>query len=318
MLLAAKIKLDNAISKTFRVEIHTPVLGAARSILALSLFLTLLFNDPEHQFSTGLNMIIDNHLDTMGSINYFDLLKDHIFFAKWSACIFLLVVISGYLPQVTCFLQWYISYSYLNAGLDVEGGDQVISNISLLLIPICLTDKRINHWQKSIAFVYSSSIDQCRKIIAYFWFLLIKIQIAVIYFHAATGKFASPEWINGTAIYYWVHHPVFGMQTWLHPILDPLLLNKYAVFYITWGVVFLELALFISFFLNHKYFKKFFILGVGFHFAIVLLHGLFSFFISMTGALVLFYIVDYHNWRRERATTPIENAIYPPEYALQT
>lgn len=228
-----------------------------------------------------------------------------------------MLVMSGYFPQITCVIQWYLTYSYLNVGLDVEGGDQIISNLSLLLIPICLTDRRINHWHKHVFFKGTQTSNQVRSMVAYFWFLLIKVQIAVIYFHAATGKFSSPQWVNGTAVYYWVNHPVFGMQNWLHPVMDPLLLNPYTVFYITRGVVFFELTLAISFFFNPKWFRKLFILAVTFHFAIVLLHGLFSFFISMSGALVLFYLIEFYQWKRIRSIENKKVSIYEPTYNLQ-
>ena len=51
----------------------------------------------------------------------------------------------------------------------------------------------------------------------------------------------------------------------------------------------LEIALFIDFFLKQQYKYILFVLGFTFHFLIFIIHGLPSFGLSMTVALILFY-----------------------------
>lgn len=303
MLSVIKEKIDYSISNLLKRNIHTPLLGLGRSVLAISLLFTLLFNDPNKLFLTGLNPEYDNSLIFLQKFNFFLLLKTNIVLAKWLACIILLIVISGWLPQITCIFHWYISYSFLNTSLDIEGGDQIATNISILLIPICLTDNRINHWAKKVQKDITLTRDKTRYIISNFWFFMIKLQVMIIYFHSATGKFPVAEWTNGTALYYWFNHPVFGMHDWLHPIVDPFLFNGVTAFYLCWGVLFFELMLAISFFFNSKYYKKLFILSVSFHFLIIFFHGLFSFFITMSGVLIFYYLIDFYNFRKKLKST---------------
>lgn len=292
MLLIAKKWLHDNIVQKEAVTIHTPLLGLGRSLLAFSLLLTLLSTNAQYLFATGLNAGLNTVVYPIEKINFFHLFApENILWAKWVAIGALVLVISGVLPQLTSIIHWYLAYSFVNASLDIEGGDQIASNLTLMLIPICILDNRLNHWKQ-----YKASTTNWRPFINLFcnnWFMLIQFQVMAIYLHSAIGKMFVNEWLNGTALYYWFNHPVFGMQHWLEPLVNPVVLNPYLAFSLTWGVMIFELYLGMAILIHKKHYKTLFKCAVGFHFLIILLHGLASFFISMSGALVLYFLVPW-------------------------
>lgn len=295
----------NSVNKAIRFQekfvVHIPMLGLGRSVLACSLLFTLLLNNPYALFTSLPHETSINSSFFFNKHNFFFLFGEaNINTARWLACLLLLVIISGYLPQITCLLHWYLAYSFNNATLDIEGGDQVCANISMLLIPVCLFDRRLNHWAKPLTTIGAGAWARYTSLFCSTWFWLVRLQLAVIYLHAAVGKMVEKEWINGTALYYWFNHPLFGMQPWLKPLVDPIIMNQHTGFMLTWFIMLLELLLGIAIIQSPKHYKKFFLAGFALHFFIVLFHGLFSFFISMSGALILGFLVPYRNFQMSR------------------
>lgn len=303
MWLEAKNWVNNNIASQQAISVHIPFLGLGRSILALSLLLTLLTTNMHLLFDPGLVSDVNTSLYPLEKINFFRFFgPDNLVWAKWITIVALLLIISGVLPQITCFLHWYLAYSFVNAAVDIEGGDQICANMTLLLIPICMLDNRINHWHQP-----KQSTTPARQLINLFcnnWFWLIRLQVMVIYFHSAIGKMVVPEWLNGTALYYWFNHPLFGMQPWLEPIVNPLVRNPYTAFIFTWGVMIFEIYLGAAILVNKRYYKNLFKWAVGFHLLIILFHGLFSFFISMTGALALAFLVPWYIYAHQQQKHP--------------
>lgn len=118
--------------------------------------------------------------------------------------------------------------------------------------------------------------------------LMVRLQVAVVYFHAAIGKLSVPEWANGTATYYWFLQSMFGAPDWLRPIVVPLVTNPATVIVLTWGAMLTEIALFTTLVVEKRFRRYFLYLGLAFHFAIFLVHGLFNFFLAMAAALILY------------------------------
>lgn len=289
MLKKVSNQIDKAVFSLLAFNIFTSYLGLGRSVLALGTLLTLLFNKTAVLFSpTGrsgeeLNFLIARRF------SFFNLLPaSGLHLLVWIAIIILILVISGWRPQITCFLHAYISLSFINSALTIEGGDQITSNLTLLLIPLCICDPRKNHWLPLNEPQKKSLVSGERSVIANFFYIIIRLQVALVYFHSAVGKFPVKEWQNGTAVYYWFNNPIFGMPAYIRPVFDPLLTNPYTIVLITWGVLIFEMTLFLGLVLQPKYRKFLLVTGIAFHFFILLVHGLFSFFIAMAGALILF------------------------------
>ncbi|WP_172418060.1 HTTM domain-containing protein [Deinococcus indicus] len=153
--------------------------------------------------------------------------------------------------------------------------------LTFLLAIIAFADPRRNHWQKAKS--DSSSILVFNANIASF---LINAQVSVIYFQAATAKFKVEEWVNGTAMYYWMNSPYFGATGLFKTVVDPLLTIGF-VAVITWLPLILEMALAFSFLMDLRIKRILLVLGITFHLMIAMLMGIGSFSIIMTAALIL-------------------------------
>jgi hypothetical protein len=45
--------------------------------------------------------------------------------------------------------------------------------------------------------------------------IVMRLQVAVLYFHAAVAKFGVTDWADPTAMYHWFNHRTFGAAPWL-------------------------------------------------------------------------------------------------------
>lgn len=265
------------------------VYGLARSIMALGTLIVLLSNSDSVLFF-NISSVLSSASDSLRKIGLFYLLgAEHLFTARVIAVIVLVLVISGWRPRVTGILHWWISYSFFSICPIIDGGDQIISILTMLLIPVCLTDPRKNHWSDA-----STTIANNRKkfTVLFVWsvFLIIRIQVALVYFHAGIAKLKVIEWVNGTATYYWFTHPVHGAADWLKPFVYSAMSNPYVVVSITWGAIIFEILLSACLFMRKTSFtcRIFLLLAVTFHLVIMIIFGLVSFFCAMTGAVILF------------------------------
>lgn len=274
----------------------TNVVGFSRSIIALGTMLTLLINPVTTLFIKRDNgdfviSLLENSFISKFSIFYlFGHDYGSILFSKWLSIIILALVISGYLMKMTSILHWWVAFSFLNSSTIIDGGDQIASILTLFLIPICLLDNRKNHWNKKI------ERESVLNLISIFFLFLIKVQMAIIYFHAAVGKFSHIEWANGTALYYWLNHSFFGMPEYLS-FTNNILTNSYFIILATFGVLIIEILLFLAIFSNSKYKIVMFYIAIPFHLLIIIYMGIFSFFFSMLGGLTLYLYPTNKNFK---------------------
>lgn len=262
-----------------------------RTSIALGTLFTILFNS---------NYILFGNIQSTVDYEYykytlFFLFKDHLIFAKYLSIIILLVTAIGFYPRITGILHFYVTYSLLVSCDVIDGGDHLASNLTLLLAPITIFDNNKNHWTNinQINIMQNEFTIFIKKI----FFLLILVQVSAVYLHAFVGKLFVEEWINGTASYYWFNHKYFGINNFFRPIFIFLFSNVFVCSFVTWGVLLLEFIL--SAFLivrrddNRRYWMYF--IAVTFHFSILIVHGLFSFFFTMFGALTIYLIPENVN-----------------------
>jgi sporulation delaying protein B len=260
----------------------TNVYGLARSLIASATLLTLLANSSEHLFRP---LVVDDvgiiDRRAIAGASLFFLARDHLGVAKLVAIGVLLLVIVGWRPRLTAIPHWWISYSFAASASIIDGGDQVAATLSLLLIPVALTDSRLWQWGPPGHGGTTASIAAQTS-----W-MLIRAQVAVIYLFAAVLKFPTPEWSNGTALYYWWTHPKFGTDGLLRPITD-WIGRTVLVVPLTWGVLALELCLAAALLASPRFRTRLLPVAIVFHVGIALSHGLISFALIMSGALVLY------------------------------
>lgn len=266
------------------------VYGLARSLLAFGTLLTLLFNDADLLFRPAggeANGPMGRHGLFEGSL-FFLVPPEYLEVARWFAILILLLVVSGWRPRVTGILHWWVAYSFAAATMTIDGGDQVAAVLALWLIPVTLTDGRKWHWSRP---EQVGTDPRLRTLVAAqvatSALLFARLQVAMIYFQAGIAKLGVQEWANGTAVYYWFTHPVHGMSGWVEPLVLPLLTAPLTVMLLTWGVIVLEVSLFMGLTMDRRWRPYLLVLGLVFHVGIIVVHGLVSFFFSMAGALIL-------------------------------
>jgi len=285
--------INSKICDLSKLNPWTNVYGIARSFIALSLLLTLVFTDSSYLF---VSKDIQAQGDLFIEMNFFYLFNN-LTLSIYLAIIILFLVILGYFPQITGVLHWWLCISFLFSSPIIEGGDQLNSIITFLLIPISITDNRLNHWYSPIETNRSKL-----KIFVWLIYFLISLQVSIMYFQAGLAKLSVEEWTNGTAVYYWATHNIFGVNDTFIKLINLLLSNKYIVVLFTWGTILIEIIFFGWIFIKRNTWNwlLLFLFGFLFHLGIVFLFGLFSFFFSMLGAITLFYFPKNKNFKLTR------------------
>lgn len=277
------ISLHNSIVKLIDYNYWSLSLTCCRVFLAVSLLINLIFNSNETLLIHPSKNI---SFDSPEFYSLYFIFDPQI--AKYISIFILSTVISGYFIKVTSFLHFWVAFSFNVSAKLLEGGDQVVLIYSFLLIPILLMDNRINHWSKA----KNSYLSFNKKTIAFCTLLLMKMQFFVIYFIAAVSKFNHKEWHNGTALYYWFNDKVFGLNSIMLDLFNPLIKNSFFIIALTWGTLLIELLIAYSAFSKNQTYKTIcFILAFLLHFGIALLLGLWSFFFAMLG-IITYILLD--------------------------
>jgi antimicrobial peptide system SdpB family protein len=258
-------------------------------MIAFGTFLTLAFSETSTLFRPAAGVPGVPICNGPSRVSLFCILgEQHLELGRWISVALLLFVMSGWRPRLTGLLHWWVSFSLPAAAVVVDGGDQVASVLTLLLIPVTLTDKRRWHWQSTEVVPEVSSGQMLANLLAASALWVIRLQMAGIYFHAFVAKFSVPEWVNGTALYYWLEDPNFGASPWLRPFLDPLLIHAASVCFLTWSVLILEVFLTMGLVISRRHWSALLWSGFALHSGIALVHGLVSFGFAMFGGLILY------------------------------
>lgn len=271
-----------------RANPWTDVYGLGRTLLALSGAAVLAFNEAHVLFHPAIGTPNPPACPTVSSLSLFCLLPgEYADLARWIAVVILLIVASGWRPRITGVLHWWVSYSFMSTGVLVTGGEAITALLTLLLLPITLNDPRTWHWE-SLDEEDWESVSPYRRVVAWSGVLLVRLQVAGIYFHSAVGKVTVEEWVNGTALYYWLTDPDYGMPGWVEPLLLPALAENVIVTLATWGVILFEFFLFAGLVMDRRWRPTLLWLGILFHAGIAVLQGLLPFSVVMFGALTLY------------------------------
>ena len=116
---------------------------------------------------------------------------------------------------------------------------------------------------------------------------VIRVQVAGIYLHASLGKLAVQEWVDGSALYYWLLDPVFGATDFWRPLVMPILTSGIGVATLTWGTVALEFCIALGLVLDKRWWRYILLAGIALHVLIAVFMGLVSFGLAMAAALIL-------------------------------
>lgn len=274
--------------KAAQLDPWTNVYGVARSILALSTTITLICSPAAVLFRIGPRTPLVPCCGGVRSMGLFCVATSaHLELARFGAIIGLLLVVSGWRPRWTGLLHFWLAFSLQANASVLEGGDHIAAVLSLLLIPICHTDPRRWHWLRMDR-AQLHEISAASRMTAWLAFTAIRVQIAIVYFHAAIGKFAVEEWADGTALYYYFNNSMLGAGEWVRPLINSLIMHPVILTVLTWSVLALEYLLSAALWADRKYWRGFLIAGCLLHTGIMLVHGLFAFSLAMFSALILY------------------------------
>jgi antimicrobial peptide system SdpB family protein len=279
-----------------RVPVWSSGVGLARTLLALGTAGTIVLTDPSILMSPLSNGIRPPTCEGISRYGAWCLAPHHLSVGRWLSVAILLVVASGWRPRITAIPHWWVAWSLTANATLQDGGDQITTVLTLVLVGICLTDSRRWHWQA----VEPTETIGVRHIIARVSLALIQLQVCVLYFQASVAKLGVPEWADGTAMWYWSRHPEFGSSSLMRPVTDLLTNSPYGVALLTWGSIALEFALATAILLRQTLRFRLLAAGITFHAFIALDMGLVSFFIAMTSALLLYLLPVGHQlvWPR--------------------
>ncbi|VAW11738.1 hypothetical protein MNBD_BACTEROID03-214 [hydrothermal vent metagenome] len=268
------------------VNPFTWVYGLGRSLIAIALLSSFIFTDVYLMFESHILNSLDQSNLLYNRINLFVLIGyDNLIWSKVAVIAILSLVISGYFPRITGLLHFWVFHSFHNACLYLDGGDQIGTILTALLVPITLLDSRVNHWSAPIIKTKSFTMFLGR-----FFFTIIAVQMAFIYFHTAVEKiYKLEEWTNGTAMYYILQGKYFGLSDFFVNLIKPFIGSK-AVFFLTWWVMLSHLALAFALFLKRENKLVFFYVGLSLHAGIAILMGLYSFSLVMIGGITLYFL----------------------------
>lgn len=256
----------------------TNVYGVARTLLALATLLTLAYNPSNVLFLEGPQCGFPLSAFCILPASHFEV-------SRWGSVLLLAVVASGWRPRVTGLLHWWISASFFMSASVVDGGDHVTGVLTLILIPLTITDPRPWHWQKLPRWRLTPSI-----VVGWSSLVVVRVQMAGLYLHAFVAKTGVEEWVDGTALYYWFNDNDFGLPGLMRVVAEPFLSNWAVVSAITWGSLLVEIVLFLGLAVSPRVRVWLFGLGVMFHGLIAVCMGLWSFSLAMVGALVLYLL----------------------------
>ncbi|WP_139202077.1 sporulation-delaying protein SdpB family protein [Curtobacterium sp. MCBA15_016] len=291
------------------VSPFSPVLGLVRSILAAAALLTLVLTPTDQlffrstTFPSGTNCANATSwmsLFCIGSSN------GQLEPARWIAVVVLALVITGILPAVTALPHWWVTWSLMSSSTAVDGGEHLAANLTLILIPILLLDRRRWHWSRDSRYGRRSPWVAS---IAYAAVGLWVLQMMGVYFQASVAKFAVLEWSDGTALWYWMQNPVFAPPAPIGDVVRSALAWLPFTVVLTYGTLALQLALVAAVFLPQRARRLFLLLAVVFHLAIACLMGLWSFSMIMIAADILLLVRPHEatslaqviHWRLGRA-----------------
>ncbi|WP_417554422.1 hypothetical protein [Microbacterium sp.] len=260
--------------------------GVGRAVLALGSLSTLVLTRTDDLFISFAPHAADSRCVGIGRAGGFclsDALTGSRSVGVAASIAILLLVLTGFGARALAIPHFYVAWSISQNIVVVEGGDQVNAVIVLLLIPWIFTTPRGNAWARRTRFLETLRMNA----FAYGAAELIRVQLSVVYLVAAVAKFAVPQWSEGSALWYWLQVPGFGIPEDVFTALAPILELPAILVTATYAVMAFELLLAVCIWMRSKFARSVLYLGIAFHAGIALVLGLWSFGLTMTGVLLL-------------------------------
>ncbi|WP_278103054.1 hypothetical protein AB0870_16940 [Microbacterium proteolyticum] len=105
--------------------------------------------------------------------------------------------------------------------------------------------------------------------------------------HRLCRNLAVPQWSEGSALWYWLQVPGFGVPADVFTALAPVLELPVVLDMATYTVMVFEVLLAVAIWMRGTFARVILSLGIVFHAGIAVVLGLWSFGVTMTGVLLL-------------------------------
>lgn len=260
--------------------------GMARATLAIGSLSTLLLTDQRALFLTFLPHASATRCAGIAQVGMFcisERLTGGRAAASWVAVAVLIAVLSGLWKKTLAVPHFVVSWSISQNTVLVEGGDQINAALTMLLVPWLLASPMGNAYSRRRDYLAILQDNAFARWAAE----LIRVQVSLVYAIAALAKFGVPRWADGTALWYWLQVPTFGLPPALFGLVAPVLQHPSVMVTATYSVLALELSLVGAIWTKGTTSRRLLWAGVAFHVTIAVVLGLWSFGITMTGALLL-------------------------------
>lgn len=274
--------MKGLLARAYDYDPRGRVLSVTRTALASAQLSVLLATSDEFLFWYALGAPREMRCEGLRAVSLWCAGGSSPGTARLIAIAVLLAAASGYRPRYTCVPHWYVAFSLTNALAMPNGGESVGSIATLLLIPVCLGDRRVWQWTGR-----RDELGPTWRGAGYAAMVTLRLQLAVIYAAAAVSKIAAPGWRSGTALFTVAHDPHFGFPPAVLRVLDPVLTHRGLTAAATWSVLLLEMSIAVLIVGTGRTRAVAAALAVVLHVPIILLMGLFSFGTTMIVVVVL-------------------------------
>ncbi|WP_273353994.1 sporulation-delaying protein SdpB family protein [Corynebacterium resistens] len=203
---------------------------------------------------------------------------------RWILITILVAVVAGVFPRFTAPLHVWATFSMSTSFTLPDGGEAIAFIISVLILPLCLIDKRRNHW---IIDKTGKTYSSFKKGICYTFSWSLRLQLAFVYLHSSIAKMGVEDWANGSAEYYIMRDGSFGVAGPLSDFFLSITFTPWGTLIASWAAILGGLAIGVGLLLGRHMRVLSFIVDVAFHIGIILTIGLWSFALVMIGSAAL-------------------------------
>ena len=203
--------------------------------------------------------------------------------ARLSAGLALALVLSGFVPAVSGILHAWVSFSLSTSIGLPDGGDSAAAVATILIAFMTLSDRRWNAWRKGPSGTSLTVLDG----IAWGAWWMLRLQMAFIYIESGLSKFGTEQWVNGSALYYVVRDPSFGSSGIAGDMARAIAGVPLGTASLTWGTIALEVAVGVLLLGRPRSRRITLVLVVALHVGIIIFIGLWSFAVTMMGAVLV-------------------------------
>ncbi|MEZ2371419.1 hypothetical protein [Arthrobacter sp. RCC_34] len=209
-------------------------------------------------------------------------------FAPWIASGVLILVTLGVVPALSSLLHAWVAFS-ISVGIGLpDGGEQVAQLVSGLVFLMSIDDWAWCAWVPNRGEVFNTArLSRYSAGIRWAGWLGLRLQMAYIYLDSGISKLSHEDWLNGSAMYYFVRDPSFGGSGIVGEVARWASSFDLGVAVLTWAPILIEIMIAVFLLGGPQRRKAAFVTSVLLHAGIIAVIGLWSFSLIMIAAVAL-------------------------------